>query len=82
MAKEASDRGVPVFPILVGKEGETLAPVRDSQERLADVRPIRDNVNPQLLKDIADTTKVASTEPPLKTSSSKICMRFLTRLKK
>ena len=31
MAKEASDRGVPVFPILVGKEGETLAPVRDSQ---------------------------------------------------
>ena len=57
MAKEASDRGVPVFPILVGKEGETLAPVRDSQGRLADVRPIRDNVNPQLLKDIADTTK-------------------------
>jgi Ca-activated chloride channel family protein len=57
MAKTAADHKVPVFPILVGKEGETMAPVRDQQGQLMDVRPIRDNVNPQLLKEIAELTK-------------------------
>jgi Ca-activated chloride channel family protein len=57
MAKTAADHKVPVFPILVGKEGETMAPVRDPNGKLVDVRPIRDNVNPQLLKEIAELTK-------------------------
>ena len=57
MAKTAAELDVPVFPILVGKEGETMAPVRDQSGALADVRPIRDNVNPQLLKEIAEITK-------------------------
>lgn len=56
MAKTAADYKIPVFPILVGKEGETLAPVRDQSGGLVDVRSIRDNVNPQLLKDIAELT--------------------------
>jgi len=57
MAKTAADHKVPVFPILVGKEGETMGPVRDQLGKLVDVRPIRDNVNPQLLKEIAELTK-------------------------
>ena len=56
MAKTAAEYKIPVFPILVGKEGETLAPVRDQSGGLVDVRSIRDNVNPQLLKDIAELT--------------------------
>ncbi|MGB0647933.1 MAG: vWA domain-containing protein [Bradymonadia bacterium] len=57
MAKTAAENSVPVFPILVGKEGETMAPMRDQRGQLVDVRPIRDNVNPQLLKEIAEITK-------------------------
>lgn len=56
MAKTAAEHSIPVFPILVGKEGETMAPVRDPSGGLVDVRPIRDNVNPQLLKEIAELT--------------------------
>ena len=56
MAKTAKEHAITVFPILVGKEGETLAPVRDTSGALVDVRPIRDNVNPQLLKEIAELT--------------------------
>ena len=56
MAKTTAEYKVPVFPILVGKEGETLAPVRDQSGALVDVRPISDNVNPQLLKEIAELT--------------------------
>lgn len=56
MAKTAAAHEIPVFPILVGKEGETMAPVRDASGNLVDVRPIRDNVNPQLLKEIAELT--------------------------
>ena len=32
MAKTAAENSVPVFPILVGKEGETMAPMRDQQD--------------------------------------------------
>ena len=70
------------FLSLLARKAKRLHPFAIVKGRLADVRPIRDNVNPQLLKDIADTTKERFYRATDKEQLEQICMRFLIRLKK
>jgi len=49
MAEKAKERGVRIFPILVGREGETLLP-----GRMGGYEVVPNGVNPELLQEIAE----------------------------
>lgn len=59
MAKEAAERGVHVFPILVGSDDQSREPTNmvDAFTGLRVYKKVDNPVNPTLLKQIADATK-------------------------